>query len=116
MPLIEICALPQADDVDVPLVLQAVTDAVSEAIPCRREAVWVTWRPLDGYAVGDSIADAQPAETHAPVVHVYANRPANAVERTCNAIEAVLARELSLADGNVFITVQPVFALPDQQA
>ena len=115
MPLIEICALPQANDVDVPRVLQAVTAAVSEAIPCRREAVWVTWRPLDGYAVGDGLAGAQPTDTHAPVVHLYANRPADAIERACDAIESVLVNELSLAEGNVFVTVQPVYALPDQQ-
>ena len=114
MPLIEICALPQPDQVDVPRVLEAVTAAVSEAIPCRREAVWVTWRPLDGYAVGDTLAAAQSPDTHAPVVHLYANRPADAIERACSAIETVLVNELSLADGNVFVTVQPVYALPDQ--
>jgi hypothetical protein len=112
VPLIEICSLPPREGVDTARVLQALTAAVAEAIPCRREAVWATWRTLDvGYAVGDSVERQQPRETHAPVVHVYANRPADAVDRACEAIEAVLTDELSLAP--VFVTVQPVFALAD---
>ena len=91
-----------------------MSTAVSDAIPCPREAVWTTWRSIDGgYAVGDIVTREQPRETHAPVVHLYANRPKEAIDRICDAIEAVLTRELSLASGNVFITFQPVFAAPE---
>jgi hypothetical protein len=113
MPLIEICALPSPDGVDIARALEAVTAAVSAAAPCRRDAVWATWRSLDsGYAVGDAVAVEQPRDTHAPIVHVYANRPPDAIERICAALEDALSRELNLEPGNVFITVQPVFAAP----
>ena len=112
MPLIEVCALPQDAPVDIGSVLRTLNEAVAAAVPCRPEAVWTTWRTLDRYAVGADVATRQPRETHAPIVHVYLNRPPDAVERACAVIEDVLARELRLAPGNVFVTVQPVFAPP----
>ena len=113
MPLIEIAALPPDDDTDVGGVLRTLNRAVADAVPCRLDAVWTTWRSLDGgYAVGDRVADRAQRASHAPVVHVYLNRPRDVVERVCGVIEDVLARELSLAEGNVFITVQPVFLSP----
>jgi hypothetical protein len=113
VPLIEICALPQPTGVEIEPVLQAVTAAVSDAIPCRREAVWATWRSIDGgYAMGESVANEQPRDSHAVIVHVYANRPPDAIERLSGAIEEVLTGALSLEPGNVFVTVQPVFNAP----
>jgi hypothetical protein len=114
VPLIEIHALPPTREVDVAGILRAVSSEVAAAIPCRLEAVWTTWRTLDGgYAVGKDVAAVQPEADHPPIVHVYANRPRDAIERARDAIESVLCRELSLAEGNVFVTVQPVFAIGD---
>ena len=113
MPLIEICALPPDAAVDVAAVLRRLNEAVAAAVPCRPDAVWTTWRSLDGgYAVGSDAVRQQPSDTHGPIVHVYLNRPPDAVERACAVIEDVLARQLGLAPGNVFVTVQPVFASP----
>jgi hypothetical protein len=113
VPLIEICALPADGAVDVGAVMRKLNDAVAAAIPCLPDAVWTTWRSLDGgYAVGSDAVSRQPSDTHAPIVHLYVNRPPDSVERACDVIEDVLARELGLAPGNVFITVQPVFASP----
>jgi hypothetical protein len=113
VPLIEICALPPRGDTDVGRVLQLLNRAVADAVPCRLDAVWTTWRSLGaGYAVGDAVADRQQADSHAPIVHVYLNRPRDAVDRVRDVIEEVLVRELSLAAGNVFVTVQPVFLPP----
>ncbi|MGH3110178.1 MAG: hypothetical protein ACRDQT_04570 [Gaiellaceae bacterium] len=113
MPLIEICALTPSREVDVAGVLRTLNRAVSDALGCRPEAVWTTWRSLDGrYAVGSELATQQPEETHAPIVHLYVNRPREAVERICDVIEDVLCSELALAKGNVFVTVQPVFNAP----
>ena len=110
MPLIEVCALAPKDGVDVSETLRAITLAVSEAIPCRRDAVWATWRTIDGgYAVGEAVAYEQQLETHAPIVHVYARRPPDAIERICAAVEEVLTTRLSLPASKVFITVQAVF-------
>jgi hypothetical protein len=112
VPLIEIRALPWVDRARLADVARTLNREVAAAIPCRLDAVWTTWRSLDGYAVGDVVAEQQPEESHAPVVHLYVNRPPDAVERICEVIEEVLCRELPLAAGNVFITVQPVFSLP----
>jgi hypothetical protein len=112
VPLIEISALPTGADVDPGQVMRKLNRAVAEAVPCRLDAVWATWRWLDaGYAVGDAVADRQPESGHAPIVHVYVNRPPDAVERICHVIEDVVTRELSIAPDNVFVTVQPVFAV-----
>ena len=109
MPLIEILALPQPDGVDVEAVTRALNQAVATAIPCRLEAVWTTWRVIDGaYVVGDAVAGLQPAGTHAPIVHIYLRRTPEEVERAVAAIERLLASELALDEGNVFVTVQPV--------
>ena len=112
MPLIEICALPPPGGIDVSNVLRVLTLAVSDALSCPPHAVWTTWRSIDGYAVGDVVAREQPQETHAPVVHLYANRPPEAIDAVCDVIEEVLSRELSLPRENIFVTFQPVFAAP----
>jgi hypothetical protein len=108
MPLIEIVALPQPATVDIEHVLRTLTTGVAEVLPARPEGVWATWTTVTAYAVGPNVAHRQPAQTHDPVVHVYHHRPSDAVERMCKVIEEILCRELSLPDGNVFITVQPV--------
>ena len=109
MPLIEIVALPQPDGVDIKAVTTALNRGVADAIPCRLDAVWTTWRTIEGaYAVGDVVAAEQQQVTHAPIVHVYLQRTPEETDRAVEAIERVLAAELGLADGNVFVTVQPV--------
>lgn len=112
VPLIEIRALPQRGDVDVERVLARIATEVAGAIGAQPSAVWVTWSTIDGgYAVADDVRTKQPHETHAPIVHVHARRTAAEVEAICAAVESVLVGELGLADGNVFVTVRPVFAL-----
>lgn len=112
MPLIEIRALPQPGDADVERVLARIATEVAGAIGARPSAVWVTWSTIDGgYAVASDIRTEQPRETHAPIVHVHARRTAAEVEAICATVESVLVDELALADGNVFVTVRPVFAL-----
>lgn len=108
MPVIEISALPQPDDVDIDHVLRTLTLAVADVLPARPEGVWTTWRTVTAYAVGPTVVRLQPARSHDPIVHVYHQRPPDAVERMCKVITDVLCRELSLPEGNVFITVQPV--------
>lgn len=112
MPLIEVVALPQPDHVNVDHVLRTLTLAVADALPADPEGVWTTWRTLDAYAVGSTVARFQQAQSHDPVVHVYHQRPEDAVLRMCKAITEVLCRELNLGHGNVFITVQPVHGTP----
>lgn len=114
MPLIEIRALPQRSDGDIALVLRRVAADVAAALGSRPEAVWVTWSTLDGgYAVGADVRTEQPRDSHAPLVHVAARRTAAEVEAICAAVERALVEELDLAEGNVFVTVRPVYALDE---
>jgi len=66
-----------------------------------------------GYAVGADVRTEQPRDSHAPLVHVAARRTAAEVEAICAAVERALVEELDLADGNVFVTVRPVYALDE---
>lgn len=109
MPLIEILALPQPPEVDVAGAMRALAREVAGAIPCRVEAVWTTWRTIDGaYAQGEAIEHEQPRTTHGPIVHVYLHRSVEETERAVSAIERILSKELAIESGNVFVTVQPV--------
>jgi hypothetical protein len=112
VPLIEVAALRRDAETDVAWLVRVLNKAVAEAVPCRLEAVWTTWRWLDGYAVGDEFADRSRPATHGPIVHVYARRPPEVLERVAEVIEEVLTRELDLDPGNVFVTAQPVWHAP----
>ena len=108
MPLIEIQVLPR-DDVDRASISRALTAAVAAAIPCRRDAVWTTWRTIDGpFARGDEVSTPKTAAAFGPVVHVYHHRAPDQVDRAVEAIETVLAEALSIDRSSVFVTTQPV--------
>jgi hypothetical protein len=114
MPLIEILAPPQPDAIDPAAICRAVNVAVAGAIPCRLDAVWTTWRTIDGaYVRGDLTSDDAGA-TFGPIVHVYHHRSPEQLGRAIAAVEAVLARELAIAAEAVFVTTQPV-SLPDPE-
>ena len=110
MPLIEIHLLRGPEKAGLDRIATRINAGISQAIGARADAVWTTWRALDGYAVGPQVAAEQPADTHAPIVHVYAHRTPEELDRICDVVEAVLVEELALEPGNVFITVQPVYA------
>ena len=108
MPLIEIHAPPQPDAVDRAAICSQVNEAVAAAIPCRLEAVWAVWRTIDGpFLKGNASADESGAP-FGPIVHVYHHRTPEHVARAVAAIEGVLARELRVEPGDVFVTTQPV--------
>lgn len=108
MPLIEINVLPR-DDIDRASISRAVSAAVAAAIPCRLEAVWTTWRTIDGpFARGDEVSTPQTTAAFGPIVHVYHHRAPDQVERAVEAIETVLADALTIERSQVFVTTQPV--------
>ena len=109
MPLIEIDALAQPPTVDPSKVVRALNAEIASALGCRLDAVWTVWRTVSGpYAVGDQVAATQQPGSHPPIAHVYLRRTPEETARVVETIERVLVRELSLAPGNVFVTVQPV--------
>ena len=114
MPLIEIIALPQPEHVHPPTVLRAVNRAVGEALGRPAGSAWSTWRTLDPghYAVGDEVADLQPTGSHPPVVHVWAERPPDELERVVEAVRTVLGEQLGIAPDDVFVTTSRVSPHP----
>ena len=110
MPLIEIHVLRGHEPAVLDRIAARINAQVAKAIGARSEAVWTTWRALDGYAAGPELATEQPPRTHPPIVHVYARRTPEELDKICQVVEAVVIEELELEPGNVFITVQPVYA------
>lgn len=110
MPLIEIHLLRSERPAELDQVAARINAEVATALGARPDATWTTWRTIDGHAVGPDVAHEQPAGSHPPIVHVYARRSTEQLEKLCDVVEAVLVEELGLEPGNVFITVQPVFA------
>ena len=110
MPLIEIIALPQSEDVDPAAVLSAVNRAVGVALGRPAESAWSTWRTLEPghYAVGEQVASEQPRETHPPVVHIWAERPPEALRLVVDAVCTVLGEQLGLDPGSIFVTTSRV--------
>lgn len=113
MPLIEIHAPAPPEGVAVADVLAAVNGEVAAALGCRPDAVWATWRTLgEGeYLVGPERAAKPPGATHVPLVHIWINRPPDAVDRCVEAIETALRRSLSL-DADPFVTTSLVSGTP----
>ena len=113
MPLIEIQAPAPPEGVAVADVLATVNSEVADALGCRPDAVWSTWRTLgEGeYLVGSERAAKPPNATHVPIVHVWISRPPDAVDLCVEAIEAALRRSLSL-DADPFVTTSLVSGTP----
>jgi hypothetical protein len=107
VPLIEIQTLPRPE-IDHAAVSRRLNAAIAEALGCRLDAVWTTWRTIDSFARGDGVSTTHTGATFGPVVHVYHHRTPEQVDRVVDVIERVLASELSLGTDDVFVTTQPV--------
>lgn len=107
MPVIEIAALPQADGVDVPAALAAVTAAVATVLDEEPAGSWATWQTLEPgrYLEGHDNPVRQPRATHPPLVRVtaYEGRPPELVARILETVAETLATALALEPGNVFV-------------
>jgi hypothetical protein len=105
VPLIQITSLPQPPDVDCAAVLVAVNQAVGELLGRPADVAWSTWTTLEPrhYAVGVDVAELQPTTTHPPIVHVYAERPAEVMEQVADTVSEMLAAQLGLPPGSVFV-------------
>ena len=106
MPLVEIHSLPPPEGVSVVDVLAAVNRDVAAALGCRPDAVWSTWRLL-----GEGEYFVGPDPGRGPIVHVWINRPPDAVERCVEAIEIALRSTLG-EDAEPFVTTSLVQGAP----
>ena len=105
MPVVEIRALPQPEDV-VEHALVAVTARVAQALGEEPQGTWATWETIEAnrYAEADDIAEAQAPDTHPPLVRItaYEGRSAKQIEAMLAAAAESLATALGLEPGNVF--------------
>ena len=110
VPLIQITSLPQPPGVDCSAVLVAVNEAVGELLGRPADVAWPTWTTLGQghYAVGAEAADVQPRSTHPPIVHVYAERPAEVMEQVADRVASSLESRLGLPPGSAFVTTARV--------
>ncbi len=109
MPVIEIQALPQPG-VEVEAVLPVLCREVAEELGEPARGVWATWRPLaaGAYTEGESAPDDQPRGSHPPLARVtgFEGRPPEQVEALLECVARVLARELGLEQGNVWVVYE----------
>jgi phenylpyruvate tautomerase PptA (4-oxalocrotonate tautomerase family) len=105
VPVIKVEALPQALGVDVEQALAELCAEVAAVLDEEPRGTWATWRTLEHYLEGGEGPEAQPASTHPPLVRVIAfeGRPAELVAEVLRCVANVLARELRLEEGNVFV-------------
>ena len=105
MPVVEIRALPQPDNV-VTRVLDAVTSDIAAVLDEEPGGTWATWEEIapGRYSEGDVAAAAQPHETHPPLVRVIAfeGRSEEQIAAILEAAAAAVAGGLGIDPGNVF--------------
>lgn len=112
MPVIEIRALPQPAGVEVEAVLGAVTQGLAALLGEEPRGTWATWEELapGRYSEGGDAPTVQPRATHPPLVRIVAfeGRSPALVAALLERVAAILARELALEPGNVFVRYEEV--------
>jgi phenylpyruvate tautomerase PptA (4-oxalocrotonate tautomerase family) len=107
VPVVRIAALPQAEGVDPSAALAAVATGLASLLGEPPHGTWATWEAIEPgrYAEGADVPAVQPRDTHPPLVRVIAfeGRPPEQVEAMLTCVADVLARELGLEPGNVFV-------------
>ncbi len=108
MPVVRIETVPPPEGTDVARVLGTLCTELAALLGERPEETWATWRTLDHYVEGERGATAQPHSTHPPLVTVTAfeGRSPEQIGAMLSLVADVLARELSIEPGNVFVTYE----------
>jgi phenylpyruvate tautomerase PptA (4-oxalocrotonate tautomerase family) len=114
MPVLRISGLPQREGVDVEGALRAVATAVAALLDEPPHGTWATWEaiPPGSYVEGGDGASVQPPSTHPPLVRLlsFEGRVEEQIEAMLACVADVLARELQLEPGNVFVVYEEVLA------
>lgn len=108
MPVISIKTLPlDEDEVRTPDILKKLCTTVSQELNYKPSHVWATWEYIAPhlYSVGNYSVPFQPQSTHAPLVRVLAfeGKSKREIEALLHVIARVLAQELKVDLGNIFI-------------
>jgi hypothetical protein len=105
VPIVQIEALPQAPGVEVEPALATLCGEIAAALGEQPSGTWATWRTLEHYVEGSDAPTVQPRSTHPPLVRLiaYRGREPEVISELLRLAATVLARELRLEDGNVFV-------------
>lgn len=112
VPVVRISGLPQRAGIDLEAVLGAVATELAAVLAEPPHETWATWEALapGSYVEGRVAAAVQPESTHPPLVRVVAfeGRSEEEIEAMLGCVADVLARELRLEPGNVFVLYEEV--------
>jgi phenylpyruvate tautomerase PptA (4-oxalocrotonate tautomerase family) len=105
VPIVQVEALPQAPGVEVERALATLCGEVAALLGEEPSGTWATWRTLEHYVEGSDAPSLQPPSTHPPLVRLiaYRGREPEVVTQLLRLAADVLARELRLEEGNVFV-------------
>jgi hypothetical protein len=105
VPIVQVEALPQAPGVEVEPALATLCSEIAAALGEPPSGTWSTWRTLEHYLEGTDAPEVQPPSTHPPLVRLiaYRGREPKVVGELLVLVAKVLARELRLEHGNVFV-------------
>jgi hypothetical protein len=105
VPIVQVEALPQAAGVEVEQALMVLCGEIAGLLGEEPSGTWATWRTIEYYVEGGDGPAVQPASTHPPIVRLiaYEGKGSGLVAMLLQRTADVLARELRLEDGNVFV-------------
>lgn len=108
MPVISIKSLPFKNEVNIPEILIKLNNETAQAIGYQPHHIWSFWEFIEAhnYAVGDKTSGFTTENTHSPIVNVisFEGKSKDHIEKMLKTIAAVLAEELKIEIGNIFIT------------
>ena len=104
MPIIEIIALPPAEEIDVRNGLVHVTNTVAAFLGEEPRGTWAIFRPVEpgAYAEGTDAPSTQPRSTHPAIVDVFAS-PRDDQAELLRIVGRAVVEAFGLDDGNVVV-------------
>lgn len=114
MPLVRIKSLPFEQDVRIPQVISALSQAISDAANIEQHHIMVTWEYLvhSHYAHHGNIADTQPVDTHPLLIDLIAPN-FNTEKQIASMLELIahtIAEQVPIEKNNIFINFTPAYS------
>jgi hypothetical protein len=108
VPIVQVEALPQVPGVEVEQALATLCGEIAALLGEDPSGTWAMWRTLEYYVEGSDAPAVQPSSTHPPIVRLIAHRgrEPEVVTELLRCAAGVLARELRLEEGNVFVVYE----------
>ncbi len=107
MPVINVKSLPVNDHTNIPEILIRLNASVAEAMEIKPEHVWSYWEFIKSgfYSVGKDVAAETHEQSHSPIITITGieGTPQEKISKAFEAIAKLIASELEIDYGNVFI-------------